>query len=88
MPGIGKGMFPNGVGGAFSVGLLNKEQIHGVYIGSSPEGGKVCAPLLRKKVQIGELATTFLYVNSLGYHEVYVNGKKVTENVLTLQSLN
>ena len=53
------------------------------YIGSSPEGGKVCAPLLRKKVQIGELATTFLYVNSLGYHEVYVNGKKVTENVLT-----
>ena len=67
----------------FSVGLLNKEQIHGVYIGSSPEGGKVCAPLLRKKVQIGELATTFLYVNSLGYHEVYVNGKKVTENVLT-----
>ena len=34
-------------------------------------------------MQIGELATTFLYVNSLGYHEVYVNGKKVTENVLT-----
>ena len=67
----------------FSVGLLNKEQIHGVYIGSSPEGGKVCAPLLRKKVQIDELATTFLYVNSLGYHEVYVNGKKVTKNVLT-----
>ena len=45
--------------------------------------GKVCAPLLRKKVQIDELATAFLYVNSLGYHEVYVNGKKVTENVLT-----
>ena len=22
-------------------------------------------------------------MNSLGYHEVYVNGKKVTENVLT-----
>ena len=67
----------------FSIGLLNKEQIHGAYIGSSPEGGKVCAPLLRKKVQIDELATAFLYVNSLGYHEVYVNGKKVTENVLT-----
>ena len=38
---------------------------------------------IRKKVQIDELATAFLYVNSLGYHEVYVNGKKVTENVLT-----
>lgn len=44
-----KACFPMESGGAFSVGLLNKEQIHGVYIGSSPEGGKVCAPLLRKK---------------------------------------
>lgn len=49
MPGIGKGMFPNGVRWRVFCWSLNKEQIHGVYIGSSPEGGKVCAPLLRKK---------------------------------------
>ncbi|MEY8706529.1 family 78 glycoside hydrolase catalytic domain [Bacteroides faecichinchillae] len=66
----------------FSVGLLDKNQFHGDYIGSSPEGGQVCAPLLRKKVRMDQAETAFLYVNSLGYHEIYVNGRKVSENVL------
>ncbi|MDD3036622.1 family 78 glycoside hydrolase catalytic domain [Bacteroides sp.] len=66
----------------FSVGLLAKDQFHGSYIGSSAEGGKVCAPILRKKVKVEEEGTAFLHVNSLGYHEVYINGKKVSENVL------
>lgn len=66
----------------FSVGILSKDQLHGVYIGSSSDGGKVCAPILRKKVKVDQPGTAFLHVNSLGYHEVYINGKKVSMDVL------
>lgn len=66
----------------FAVGILDKDPIRGAYIGSSPEGGKICAPLLRKKVRVDKAGTSFLHVNSLGYHEVYINGKKVSESVL------
>ncbi len=68
----------------FGIGILDRTQWKGDYIGLAPEGGKVCAPLLRKKVQIeDEIQTTFLHVNALGYHEVYINGKKVGDNVLS-----
>jgi alpha-L-rhamnosidase len=53
------------------------------YIGASAEGGKICAPILRKKVKLTQRETSFLHVNTLGYHEIYVNGKKVGEDVLT-----
>ena len=33
----------------FGVGILNKSQMQGDYIGASIEGGKICAPILRKK---------------------------------------
>ncbi|MDR1743959.1 MAG: glycoside hydrolase family 78 protein [Dysgonamonadaceae bacterium] len=61
----------------FSVGILKKSEMYGSYIGYSQ------APLLRKKVQLSQIQTTFLHINSLGYHEVYINGKKVGENVLS-----
>ena len=67
----------------FAVGILDKSQMHGEYIGSSVEGGKVCAPILRKKVNATKGEPTFLHVNTLGYHEVYINGEKVGEDVLT-----
>ena len=67
----------------FGVGILDKSQMQGEYIGSSTEGGKICAPLLRKKVKMTKGETSFLHVNTLGYHEIYVNGKKVSEDVLT-----
>ena len=67
----------------FAVGILYNSQMEGEYIGSSTEGGQVCAPLLRKKIKATKGETAFLHVNTLGYHEIYVNGKKVGEDVLT-----
>lgn len=67
----------------FGVGILNKSQMQGEYIGASAKGGKICAPILRKKVKLTPGETSFLHVNTLGYHEIYVNGKKVGEDVLT-----
>lgn len=67
----------------FSIGLLNKSQMHGEYIGASIEGGQICAPILRKKINIETVETAFLHVNTLGYHEIYLNGKKISEAVLT-----
>ena len=67
----------------FGVGILNKSQMQGDYIGASIEGGKICAPILRKKVKLTQGETSFLHVNTLGYHEIYVNGKKVGKDVLT-----
>lgn len=67
----------------FGIGILDKAGWKGDYIGLSPEGGKVCAPLLRKKIRIDRWETAFLHVNSLGYHEVYINGHKVGDGVLS-----
>lgn len=39
-------------------------------------------PILRKKINIKRKETTFLHVNTLGYHEIYINGEKVGESVL------
>lgn len=67
----------------FGVGILDKNQMQGEYIGSSAEGGKICAPILRKKVRMTKGETAILHINTLGYHEIYVNGEKVGEDVLT-----
>ena len=67
----------------FGVGILDQSQMKGEYIGASVEGGKICAPILRKKVKLTQGETSFLHVNTLGYHEIYINGRKVGEDVLT-----
>jgi alpha-L-rhamnosidase len=67
----------------FGVGILDQSQMQGEYIGASVEGGKICAPILRKKVKLTQGETSFLHVNTLGYHEIYINGRKVGEDVLT-----
>lgn len=66
----------------FAVGVLENEgdALHGKYI--SLAGGKVHSPLLRKKFTFEQSGTAFLHVSSLGYHEAYVNGKKVDASVL------
>ena len=64
----------------FSIGLLNG--VAGDYIGMNTKDGDVRAPLLRQQVQLVGGRTTFVHVNSLGYHELYVNGHRVGENVL------
>ena len=67
----------------FGVGILDQSQMQGEYIGASVEGGKICASILRKKVKLTQGETSFLHVNTLGYHEIYINGRKVGEDVLT-----
>lgn len=64
----------------FSIGLLNG--VAGDYIGMNTKDGDVRAPLLRQQVQLVAGRTTFVHVNSLGYHELYVNGSRVGEQVL------
>lgn len=68
----------------FGVSILDAGEQQGDYIGLSPEAGKICAPLLKKTFVIHKKkTTTLLYVNSLGYHEVYFNGNKVGDHVLS-----
>jgi alpha-L-rhamnosidase len=66
----------------FGIGILDFNQWHGAYIGLSPAGGNVGAPILYKKIKLANVKTSFLHVNSLGYHEIYINGKKVGKGVL------
>ena len=63
----------------FGVGLLSKDDMQGRFIGLAG----VKTPILRKKFTVAGKNTSFLHVNSLGYHEVYLNGEKVTEDVLS-----
>ena len=64
----------------FGVGLLEGD-MKGAFIGAVP--GKGRAPLLRKSFDLEKVpAEALLYVNSLGYHEASLNGKKVSESVL------
>lgn len=67
----------------FGVGIIDNETIQGSYIGLSSEAGNNQTPLLRKKFTVNGKSTSFLHVNSLGYHEVYINGKKVGDDVLS-----
>ena len=63
----------------FGVGILSAEEWQGEYIGL-----KDCTvPQLRKQFEVKDKSATYmLHVNSLGYHEVYLNGEKVTDDVL------
>ncbi len=67
----------------FGIGILNKKEFQGKFIGLSADAGNTETPLLRKQFTVKDNHTAFLHVNSLGYHEVYVNGKKVGDDVLS-----
>jgi len=65
----------------FGVGAL--DGMRGSYIGIPASAGSVKSPLVRKKVVIIPGKPLTLHVNSLGYHEVYVSGRKVGDGVLS-----
>ncbi len=68
----------------FSIGLLTKADWSASYIGFPIESGANGSPQLKKSFNVAETGKRILlYVNSLGYHEVYVNGKKVGTGVLS-----
>lgn len=68
----------------FGVGILDKDEWKGKYIGLSEDKENFRYPLLRKKFEIEDSNNVlFLHVNSLGYHEIYINGEKVGDDVLS-----
>ena len=67
----------------FGVGISQKEWSEDDYIGFPANAGNPQSPLLRTTINVTEVGkTTLLYVNSLGYHEIYINGQKVGNEVL------
>ncbi len=68
----------------FSVGLLTGKDWQSAYIGLPREAGNPENPQFRKSFSLsGKAAKRLLYINSLGYHEVYLNGKKIGDAVLS-----
>ena len=65
----------------FGVGIIGADTLTGRYIGAVPGDGR--SPLLRKRFRYdGRAQAALLHVNSLGYHEAYINGEKVSDAVL------
>src|SRR5690554_1973476 len=73
----------------FSIGLLNSFDWFASYIRLNSEvesSDTVSSPQFRKQFsidKIGKNEAYFLHVNSLGYHEVFINGKRVGDEVLS-----
>lgn len=68
---------------SFSIGLMKDSDWSASYIGLRSENENIIAPLFRKEFTIeGDPHRLTLSVNSLGYHEIYLNGKKVGDKVL------
>ena len=65
----------------FAIGVIAPDSLEGQFIGTGVYDGQ--SPLVRKQFSLESKAkTAFLHVNSLGYHEAYVNGVKVSDAVL------
>lgn len=64
----------------FSVGPLEGEGLLEDYIGLEGESSSLVRGSFKVK---GKPQTALLSVNSLGYHEIYINGKRVGEAVLS-----
>ena len=65
----------------FGIGVIGADALKGEYIGAVP--GELRSAILRKDFTLGKLPrTAALHVNSLGYHEVYINGRPVSDAVL------
>ena len=66
----------------FGIGIIGEDLMSGEYIGAA--AGDLKSPLLRKSFDLQSIpGMAILYVNSLGYHEAYINGNAVSEAVLS-----
>lgn len=68
-------------GAYFSVGILDKALWQGHYIGMKRQNAKA-QPMLRKTFHCMGKGQAFLHLSTLGYHEAYLNGHKVSDDVL------
>ncbi len=67
----------------FSIGLLERSGWQAEYICLPDDEEHFTSPQLRKTFDLDEVPEmVLLHVNSLGYHEIWLNGRKAGENVL------
>ncbi len=73
--------------GCWTMGLLEPEDWMAQWIAEDGQkAAEPAAPLLRKSFTVpGNPARAIVYVSSLGYHELYINGQKVGKDVLAPQ---
>lgn len=69
----------------WTMGLLRKEDWKAEWIGADwIQNNTGTLPLLRKTFSLDEIPeSAFTYVAAIGYYELYINGKKVDDYVLT-----
>lgn len=67
---------------SLGIGLIEPGDWSGSYIGLDSLEGEYQSPMLRSGFIAGKAQRHLLHVNSLGYHEVYLNGAKVGDAVL------
>lgn len=66
----------------FSMGLLNPSDWKGEWVLKGDQK-KIDHNWYRKNFELKEEASSaFVFVGSFGYHELYVNGEKITDNVM------
>jgi len=69
---------------SLGIGLLKPSDWQASYIAFNTDAGYEACPQLFQSFDADESNSKYLlHVNSLGYHEVYLNGKKVGSGVLT-----
>lgn len=69
-------------GARFCVGILDRQLWAGRYIGMERDNRAV-QPMLHKAFRCSRTGEpAFLHISTLGYHEVYINGNRVGDDVL------
>ena len=69
---------------SFEMGLLESDSWKAQWISLGGPEGKQASPLLRKEVDVtGKIKRARVYLSGLGWSELYINGKKVSEDVLS-----
>jgi len=77
----------------WEMGLLNEGEWQAKWIGA-PESlasgeWKLSSPLFRKVVNIsGKIKKARAYISGLGYYELYINGEKIGDHVLSPNQTN
>ncbi len=64
----------------FAIGPI--DGIGGKFIGCQQFDTLTQTPIFRKHVNLKSMGTTMAHINSVGYHELYVNGNRVGDKVL------
>lgn len=68
---------------SFGIGLLHPADWKAEYIRMEQPEGKSLSPLFHKEWELDDVGERVMFhVNSLGYHEAYINGEPVTDAVL------